>query len=351
MLKTSTLMLAALGLLLGATTSHAVTVTDCSAAPVMVVNKKTIINLPGDDVIIQCALSGDEVQVTAQSIVVDGPNNGSVMSSKKGGQATLLSATQDIVIDAAMVVAADSNANTVIEAGGNISITPGSKVTAGDDVRITCTGALCTIDIAGSQIAANKIGIEGNGDVTISPASILQTDCPRDEIKIVSNNGDVIVGGGVIGGLATICCLSVQAVCSANPNDPACPFAPGGSGPIVLNDLQELSLFCQDCVQAPNLLKTCVEGDVIILAPQGNIDVSNATIMVGEGVILSALLDVNMANANISNCGPKKGVIVVTSSTCNIDGATILDDDPDTGPTLNCTQSGTPTLLGTCSSS
>jgi hypothetical protein len=331
-----------------------VNVTDCTAAgPADVVNKKTVINLPNDDVIIQCALmslpGSDQTQIIAKSIVIDGPNGGSVSSSGKGGNATLLQATGDITIDGASVVAADSNGNAVINAGGNILATAGSHLEAGDDVIVKCTGALCTVDIAQSTIVANRINVEGNGDVTVDPSSVLTTSCPRDEIKIVSNFGDVLLGGGVVGGLGTICCNAVQAICSVSPNDPACPFAGGGT--IELNDLQELSAFCADCQQEPNKLQTCVEGNVIILAPNGDIDLSNLIILVGESITITALGEINMTNATIKNCGKKTGVIVITSATCTVQNATIQDDVPEAGPTLNCAQSGVPALLGSCPAS
>lgn len=356
MMKTMSIMLAALGMILSATTAGAVTiVSDCSAAgPANVVNKITRLDLPGEDIVLQCALmalpGSDQTRISGKSITVDGPNGGSVSSSGKGGQATRLTATGDITIHQASIIAANSNGNTILDAGGNIGVTGGSAISAGDRVQISCTGPLCTISIAAAAINANQVRIEGDGDVTVSPATTINTTCPRDLIEIISRNGNVNIGGGQIGGLGTICCNAVQAVCSINPNDPACPFSQGGK--IVLNDLQELGAFCADCLQDPNILKTCVEGDISILAPQGSIDVSNATLMVGEGITLTALFDVNMENANLSNCGKKKGVIVITGATCNVNNATILDDDPELAPTLNCgVLNGTAALLGTCSSS
>jgi hypothetical protein len=355
MKTTTTLMLAVFGLALGATTAQAaaVTITNCAAPPVTIFNKKTVVNLPGDDVTIQCALNSlpgsDQTQVTAGSIVIDGPNGGSVSSTGKGNQATLLQATGAITLLDASVIAANSNARTVLEAGGDITITAGSTLSAGLRVAISCTGPLCKINIAGTTISGNEVVIAGDGTVTISPASTILTSCPRDLIQITSANGDVLLGGGAFGGLATICCNSVLAACSANPNDPACPFA-GGGGPIVLNNLQEVAGFCADCLAEPNLLKGCVEGDIIILAPRGNIDVSNAVLMAGEGIVLTAQGNINAENSNISNCGPKTGVVVLTSATCNVQNATILDDDPELLPTLNCAQNGVAALLGTCSS-
>jgi len=355
MMKTTTGALAVLGMILSVATADAVTVvSDCSAAgPASVVNKITRLDLPGEDIVLQCALmalpGSDQTRINGASITVDGLNGGSVSSSGKGGQATALVATGSITIDQASIIAANSNGNAIIRAGGNVVVTSGSSISAGDRVEVSCSGPLCTIGIAAAALSGNEVRIEGDGDVTVSPATTITTSCPRDVIRIVSTNGDVNVGGGQIGALGTICCNAVQAVCSQNPNDPACPFSSGGT--IVLNDLQELGTFCADCQQAPNIFKTCTEGDIVILAPQGNIDVSNATLMSGEDLTLTARFDVAMQNANISNCGRKKGVIVITGATCNVNNATILDDDPDPAPTLNCgVTNGTAALLGTCAS-
>jgi hypothetical protein len=354
-MKTTPVLLALLGVALGVSSAHAVTtITNCAIAPVQVVNKKTIVNLPAEDVVIQCALmslpGSDQTQVTAKSIVVDGPSGGSVSSSGKGGQATFLAASGAVTVDKASVVAANSNGNAVIQAGGNVSITVGSNVSAGDTVQISCTGPLCTIDVIGANISANKVRVAGVGTVTFTPSSTITTSCPRDEVRISSSQGDVVLSGGTLAALTTICCNTVQAICTATPNDPACPFYNGGK--ITLNDLQELSAFCSDCDQSPNVIQTCIEGNVYIDAPLGNVLAAGAVIRAGEAIIINALANIDTQNAQISNCGPKTGPVILTSATCNsVQGATILDDDPELTPTLNCAVSGVAALLGTCSSS
>jgi hypothetical protein len=63
----------ALGIGLTAAIAPAATVnlTDCTAAPVKLVGKKTVVNVPGDDLVIQCALlplnGQSRIEVTARS--------------------------------------------------------------------------------------------------------------------------------------------------------------------------------------------------------------------------------------------------------------------------------------------
>jgi hypothetical protein len=59
-----------------------VNITDCAAAPVKLVGKKTVINASADDLVIRCALlplnGQSRIEVTARSIFVDGDNGGSI---------------------------------------------------------------------------------------------------------------------------------------------------------------------------------------------------------------------------------------------------------------------------------
>ena len=157
----------------------------------------------------------------------------------------------------------------------------------------------------------------------------------------------MLAGTGL--GLGVSCCQQALATC-ANPMDPSCPFSQQ-NGQVCLNSLAELQGFCAlDCQQSPNIIQSGIEGNLYINAPFGSIDLHGMTIHVGEAIILNALLDVDMSNATIDNCGPKTGAFIVNSATCQIGGASLRDDDPDTAPTLNCTTSGVATVLGTCSS-
>jgi hypothetical protein len=336
-----------------------VTITNCAGSPaIQVVNKKTVVDVPGDTVVIQCALvplpGSDQTQVTAAAITVDGPGGGSVGSTGKGTQATLLQAIGgDVLINDADVVADNSNGGVVIDAAGAITVTAGSTIRSGPPGpggdRVTMTAG-STINVAGAVIEGREIVITANGTVTISPTSTLVTDGPRDRIEITSRGGDVIVAGGGQSGSTAPCCADLVKACQ-DPNSPDCPFRPGGPGMVKLNSIDELNAFCMCPNQPPSRIVTGPEGDILISAPLGKIDVSGTTITAGANIRLTAANDVDMEGATISNCGPKRGVVVVTGATCNVEGASILDDDPELLPTLACTQSGTPVVLGTCSSS
>lgn len=82
--------------ILGATTllsaaaapAATVTITDCGAAPVEKVGKRTVISRPADDVTIQCALlplaGTTRIEITARSLTVDGAEGGSIVAAGKG---------------------------------------------------------------------------------------------------------------------------------------------------------------------------------------------------------------------------------------------------------------------------
>jgi hypothetical protein len=348
-MRASTLFLAA-AILLHAPAARAINVTDCTSAPVTTFNKKTVIDLPADDVVIQCplmALAGtDAVRVIAKSIVVDGPAGGAISASGKG-LAIELVASGDIVLDAAAVVAADNNGKIQITAGGNILTTDGSSIQSGRMMNITCTGPGCTMSFAGTTIATNQLFITAEGDITFLPTTQITTRCPRDLIVIVSNGGDVILANAGAG-LGVDCCQQAIDTC-ANPLNPACPFSQPG-GQVCLTTLPQLTAFCStDCQRPPNKFRTCVEGNLTILAPNGSIDLTGAQIQVGEAITFTAAFDVIMENASIQNCGAKTGVFKVTATTCHVENATLLDDEPEPMPTLMCVVTGTPAQLGTCS--
>jgi hypothetical protein len=351
-MKSSKYIVLAAAMILSASAAHAATVniTNCTAAPVTKVGSKTIINAPGDDVVIKCPLMAltntDKVAITANSITVDGGSTGSITAPGKG-TALELTAAAGITIDSADVIAANPNGKMNITAGGNINVTSSSHLEAGDIMKVLCTGAGCSINVTNSAIDGSQIFITADGDVTMSPTSSITTHSPRDLIVIVSNHGNVLLAGVGLG-LGTSCCAQALATC-ANPNSPDCPYAQNGQ--ICLPTLSALQGFCAlDCDQSPNTIVQGIEGNIIISAPAGKIDVHGMLIHAGESITFTALTDVNMTGAAIDNCGPKTGVFSVTSATCQVGGATLLDDDPESAPTLNCTVSGVATLLGTCSS-
>ena len=59
----------------------------------------------------------------------------------------------------------------------------------------------------------------------------------------------------------------------------------------------------------------------------------------------SVLLD----DAPVQNCGPKTGRVTLTGAACTVERATLLYDEPETQPTLNCALSGAAAQIGSCS--
>jgi hypothetical protein len=342
-MKHSKYLLLAVAMVFTASAAHAasVTISNCTAAPVTKSGSKTVINLPGDDVTITCPLMAlpltDKISITANSLTIDGsaPEAGSVTASGKGAALEI-------------TTTANTNGKLTILAGGNINVTSGSNLQAGDQMKITCTNAGCSINVTDSAINGSNIFITADGDVVVNPTSSITTQSPRDLIVIVSNHGNVLLAGAGLG-LGTSCCAQALATC-ANPADPACPFSQAG-GQVCLDTLAQLQGFCAlDCAQSPTVIQQGIEGNIIINAPFGKIDLHGIIMHAGESITLTALTDVDMTGATIDNCGPKTGVFTVNSATCHVAGASLRDDDPETAPTLNCVVNGVATVLGTCSS-
>jgi hypothetical protein len=330
-------------ILLSGTFARAATITNCMGAPVTTVNGKTVINLPGQDVIIRCALMAlpgtDRVEVNAGSITIDGPNGGSVTATGKG-LAINLQATGAITIKDANVTAANGNGDAVVQAGGNIQVT-GGHLQAGAGFRVECTGAACTVNLNGVHAEANQLKIIGVGTVTITPGSVLKSHGPRDLIFIKSLTGDVLLGGGSLDP-SQLCCEDLEKLCLPAPG-PNCPL------PLQLTQ-QNLVQVCNACEHPPVIITTGPEGSLVIMASQGKVDLTLVQAHVGTDITITALNNVIFTSANIDNCGPKRGKFTVTGATCIVSGATLRDDDPDTMPTLTCTVSGVPTFIGSCSS-
>ena len=338
-------LLISASILLGGTFAHAatITLTNCTGAPLTTVNGKTVLNAPGMDVVIQCALMNlpgtERVEVTAGSITIDGPNGGSVSASGKG-LAINLQATGAITIKDATVTAANSNGDAVIQAGGNIFVL-GSQLLAGQNLRVECTGASCTTTLDGTHADANQVRIIAVGDVTITPGSVITSHGPRDLIFIKSVNGDVNLGGGSTNP-DELCCPDLEKLCLPKPG-PNCPL------PLQLNQ-GNLAQVCNACERPPVIIRTGPEGSLVIMASNGKIDLSNVQAHVGTDITITALGNIIFTGAKIENCGPKRGKFTASGAICVVSGAILQDDDPDTKPTLTCTLSGVPITIGTCSS-
>ncbi len=336
-------LLISASILLSGTFAHATTITNCGSPPFTTVNGKTVLNAPGQDVIIQCALMNlpgtERVEVIAGSITIDGPNGGSVSASGKG-LAINLQATGTITIKDATVTAANSNGDAIIQAGGNIVVF-GSQLQAGEALRVECTGSGCTVNFNGTHADANQLRIIGVGDVNITPGSVITSHGPRDLIFIKSLDGDVSLGGGSTNP-GDLCCEDLEKLCLPKPG-PNCPL------PLQLNQ-KNLAMVCNACERVPVIIRTGPEGSLVITAAQGKVDLTNVQAKVGTDITITALEDVIFTGAKIENCGPKRGKFTVSGATCVVSGAILLDDDPEAKPTLTCTLSGVPITIGTCSS-
>ncbi|HEV7733925.1 MAG TPA: hypothetical protein VGR62_17275 [Candidatus Binatia bacterium] len=340
----------ALALLAGASTARAaaLTVTDCGAAPVAKVGKKTVIDRPGDDVTIQCALlplgGTQRVEVTARSIVVDGPNGGSVASSGKGPAIELLALGTDaggrsILVDGANITGANVNGNVFLDGPGAIELRD-SGLQTGELLRITCTGAACPITLDDVVTNSNDLEITAEGTVTITSAD-LATSSPIDLVAIVSRTGNVILADGqsaARGASPIVCRDDILRLCPG----PQCPL------PVTIASVEDALAFCE-CDAEPTEIETGIEGNLRIEAPLGDIDLRDAIIHVGETITVTADGNVDMTRASIENCGPKTGRFTVTADTCNVTSATLLDDEPDPQPQLTCTVTGTASQLASCS--
>lgn len=349
-MKPCTPVTLALALLAGVSSARAaaVTVTDCAAAPVAKVGKKTVIDRAGDDVVIQCALlplgGTQRVEVTARSIVVDGPNGGSVASGGKGPAIELLALGTDaggrsIQVLGANVTAANVNGNVFLDGPGAIEIGD-SGLQAGELLRITCTGAGCPITLDDAVTSSNDLSITAEGTVTVTSSS-LATSSPIDLVSIVSRTGDVTLADGdsaARGASPIVCRDDILRLCPG----PQCPL------PVTIASVEDALGFCE-CDEKPSEVDTGIEGNLRIEAPLGDVDLRDANIAVGESITIVAGGTVDMTRASIQNCGPKTGRLIVTASACTVTSASLLDDEPDPQPQLTCAVSGTASRLGSCS--
>lgn len=338
-----------LALAVPAAQAASLTVTDCGAAPVAKVGKRTVIDRPADDVTIRCALlplaGTQRVEVIARSIVVDGDNGGSVASGGKGPAIDLTAVGTDtdgtsIGILGANVTAANPNGNTTL-AGPGALVLRDSQLQAGGDLRLTCTGAACPITLDDATTTANDVSIVAEGLVTITTSNV-RTASPIDLLEIVSRTDDVVLADAAAfaRGVSRLACRDdVIRLCPG----PDCPL------PVTILTVQDAIDFCECPNADPTVLETGIEGVIRIQAPLGDVDLRGATVTAGENVEIVAQGTAHLEGARVSNCGPKTGTVTITATDCPIADAVLLDDEPDPQPTLACTVSGTPADLGSCS--
>lgn len=339
----------ALGLGLGATAAPAatVTLTDCTAPPVRLVGKKTVIDAPADDLVIQCALlplnGQGRIEVTARSIFVDGDNGGSVAAAGKGTAIKLeaLGAAADgrsIRIESSNVTGANRNGDVEMTGPGAFEVRS-SGLQAGGFLRLQCTGTSCPITLDDVQSASNDLDVDAQGTVTIR-SSRLVTSSPIDRVDIQSASGDVLITVASAGSSGLLVCRDdVLALCPS----PDCPL------PVTIASEEEAVAFCECEDAPPTEIETGIEGNVRIEAPQGDVDLRGTSVQAGENIDIVAADQVLLDDASVQNCGPKTGTVVVTGAACTVEGATLLDDEPETAPTLSCAVSGTALQIGSCS--
>jgi Hemagglutinin repeat len=342
---------ATLGLALAATTASAatITLTDCTASPVRLVGKKTVVDVPADDLVIQCALlplnGQSRIEVTARSIAVDGPNGGSVAAAGKGEAISLAAlgtgpGGRSIRIEGSNVTAANRNGDMEMTGPGEILIRS-SGLQAGGKLRIACTGGGCPIALDDVRSASNDLDIDAQGIVSVR-SSRLSTASPIDRIDIASATADVLItvaAAGTRSASGLVCRDDVLALCPG----PDCPL------PVTIASPEDAIAFCACDDAPPTEIETGIEGNVRIEAPQGDVDLRGTSVRAGENIDITAADEVLLADASVQNCGPKTGTVTVTGVTCDVAGATLVDDEPDAAPTLACSVSGVALQLGTCS--
>ena len=183
-----------------------VVVTNCSAPPVTTTSSWTQINLPTSDVVLQCALTQlpgtTGVRILAHSIKVDGPGGGSVNSSGTNGTQLIAgsgsgqcNAGATVDVESASVVA--SNPNGGPEDHGlrrhRRQLLDGHLRRTADVTVTSSAGRVCA---TGDSMSGSAVLVTASGDLTMHGTTVTVAT-PSDTIKLISNNGSVLAGGGV----------------------------------------------------------------------------------------------------------------------------------------------------------
>ena len=180
-------------------------VSNCAAPPVTVSGGWTQINLPADDLIVRCALTqlpgSTGVRIIAHSILVDGPG-GSVGSTGSNGIQLTAGSGAGSVCDAGATVDLESttvtdgniNGGLKVTACGDIVVKSSTVSSAGNTVTVTSSnGKVCA---TGDSFSGRAVTVTASGDLTMHGSNVTLSD-PFDTIKLASNNGSVLAGGGV----------------------------------------------------------------------------------------------------------------------------------------------------------
>ena len=324
------------------------TITDCAASPVEKVGKRTVISRPSDDVTIQCALlplaGTTRIEITARSLTVDGAEGGSIVAAGKGlAIESVTTGTnaddRSVTLTRTTLTAANPNGDVEISGPGALLV-EGSALQAGGRIDLTCAGAGCPITLDRSRLGANDIEVAAQGDV-IGRSSRLETASPLDSITVTSATGDVKITNAVGANAAAgsfICRDDIIRLCPG----PDCPL------PVTIDSVDAAVAFCECNKEDVPEVETGIEGNLSIVASQGDVDLRGAKVQVGENVTVTAGGTADVGDASVQNCGPKNGRVTGNAATCKIANATLLDDEPDPQPSLQCTVQGQATQLGSC---
>jgi hypothetical protein len=181
-------------------------VTNCAGAPVTISGGWTQINLPTSDVIVRCTLAqlagSTGVKITAHSILVDGPGGGSIVSTGSNGiqltagSGSLCDAGATVDLESTTVTDGNINGGLKITACGDLVVNASSVSSAGNTVTVTSSkGKVCATG-AGVSFSGRAVSVTASGNLTMHGSTVTLT-APSDAIKLVSNNGSVLAGGGV----------------------------------------------------------------------------------------------------------------------------------------------------------
>ncbi len=182
-----------------------VVVTNCSAPPVTTSSSWTQINLPGSDVVLQCALTQlagtTGVRIIAHSIKVDGPAGGLVNSSGTNGTQLLAGSTSGqcnagatVDVEFSSVVASNPNGGLKITGCGHIVIN--NSTVNGGTAGVTVTSSGGRVCATGDSMSGGLVFVTANGDLTMHGTTVTVAT-PPDTIKLTSTTGSVLAGGGV----------------------------------------------------------------------------------------------------------------------------------------------------------
>ncbi len=261
----------------------------------------TQINLPTSDVVLKCALtqlSGTTgVRIFAHSIKVDGSGGGSVSSSGTNGIQLIAgsgsgqcNAGATVDLESASVTDSNPNGDIKITGCGDI-VANSSTVSSAAGASVTVTSSNGRVCASGDSLSGGGVSVTASGDLTMH-GSTVQASTPPDSIKLISNNGSVLAGGGV------------------------CP---------------------------PNRLQGGIDSNLTVTA-KGVVDLSNACVEIAQNITITASgngfacatdVIINLQSSEIRNDFGKGGVITATgcggTGKINIGNAILLDDGSSGG--------------------